>query len=99
MKTEYNEEQKQRIYEWREKNREKYNEQAKKQYKKNKAKILGKAKEKREELKRRRVFIVFQAIENTEYSTVLETFDTLGKAQTYIRRNNINGYVAEMEVK
>ena len=99
METKYNEEQKQRAYNCREKNRKKYNEISKKSYEKNKEEILKKLREKRAEIRRRRVFVIFQSIKSTEYYEVVGIFETLRNAQTYMRQNKIEGYITEMEVK
>ena len=99
MEKKYNEEQKQRAYNWREKNRKKYNEISKKSYEKNKEEILKKLREKRAEIRRRRVFVIFQSIKSTEYYEVVGIFETLRNAQTYMRQNKIEGYITEMEVK
>lgn len=102
MKSKYNEESKRRTYEWRNKNREKYNEAARKNYEKNKEKIAQRVKERREQQKIKKVFIVMQETldeESNTYYDVVEVFNTLRKAENYLEQNNIKGYFIEKEVK
>ena len=60
---------------------------------------MKKLREKRAEIRRRRVFVIFQSIKSTEYYEVVGIFETLRNAQTYMRQNKIEGYITEMEVK